>query len=106
MRKFIKKNEITDEQLSEALTNPIAPCQVVRLTTLDGIGKAQGLKVGDTVWLNMKSVRQMEITEFSGIKHKQLVVDKVDANGKTLGWLYADFFTGSEMFEQSRKQKR
>lgn len=102
MRNYLKADELKTTEEKSSLISTIIPVQVKYLTTKDGLGKAVGLYVGQTVWIDIKTIEQKEITEFNGIKHTQLTVDRVDEFGNVLGWLYYEFFANVEAFDKSR----
>lgn len=102
MRNYLKADELQGTQEKSSLVTTIIPVQVKYLTTKDGLGKAQGLFIGQTVWVDVKTIEQKEITELNGVKHTQLTIDRVDEFGNKLGWLYYEFFANAEAFDKSR----
>jgi hypothetical protein len=66
--------------------------QVVKLNTGDGLAKAKGLVIGQTMILVKHSQVISECITPLGVKHKKWTYEAIDVNGKPLGKVFAEWF--------------
>jgi hypothetical protein len=74
----------------------IRPVTVKRLATLDGLGTARGLKIGQGVAVDMDTLVYCEITNKDGRKHKKMMLQQVDIHGNYKGLIFAEFFFNAD----------